>query len=263
MAGGEGPLALSAFSLAGRVALVTGASRGIGFAIAGALAEAGAHVLLNGRDPATLAPKVDALRGQGLAAEALAFDVTDAAASAAAVAEAASRHGRLDILVNNAGITVRRPLAEFDDADWARVIEADLSACFRLSREAARVMVPAGWGRILMVSSINGQVARPTIPAYVAAKHGLNGLTRALAVELAPHGICVNAIAPGYFPTEGNASLREANPEFAEAVARRTPIGRWGRLEELGPAAVFLCAPASSYCTGQVLAIDGGVLASF
>jgi gluconate 5-dehydrogenase len=252
------PLA-AAFSLAGRVALVTGASRGIGRAIAEALAAAGARVLVNGRDPATLAPVVAALREAGAEAESLPFDVTDADAAVAAIAA----QQRLDILVNNAGSTVRKPLEEMSDADWEQVLAADLTACFRLSREAARKMAPAGWGRILMVSSINGQVARPTIAPYVAAKHGLNGLTRALAVELAPRGVTVNAIAPGYFPTEGNRAFREATPGFSERVSARTPMGRWGTLEELGPAAVFLCSPGASYVTGQVLAVDGGVLASF
>jgi gluconate 5-dehydrogenase len=256
------PAPAGPFSLAGRVALVTGASRGIGWAIAQALAASGAHVVLNGRDPATLAPGLAALAATGATAEAAPFDVTDAAQATEAVAAIGRSHGRLDILVNNAGGTARKPLEEHADADWEAVIAADLTAPFRLSREAARLMVPRRWGRILMISSINGAVARPTIPGYVAAKSGLNGLTRALAVELAPHGVCVNALAPGYFPTEGNRALRETRPGFAEQVSARTPMGRWGELYELGAAAVFLCSPGASYCTGQVLAVDGGLLAS-
>lgn len=249
-------------SLDGRVAIVTGASRGIGLAIAEALASADAHVVLNARDAQALDAAVAAIRTSGGSAEAIAFDVRDAAAVTDAIAGIGDRHGRLDILVSNVGGGVRKPLAEQTDADFAAAIDANLVACFRLAREASRPMTRHGFGRILATSSINSFVARPTMAGYAAAKAGLNGLVRALAVELAPAGICVNALAPGYFPTEANRSLRASNPDLVAQVEARTPMGRWGAVEELGAAAIFLCSPGASYCTGQVLAVDGGLLAS-
>ena len=254
--------AASLLSLEGRVALVTGASRGIGLALAEALASAGAHVVLNARDPVPLDASVAAIRANGDSAERAAFDVRDAVATRDAIVGIGDRLGRLDILVSNVGGGVRKPLTEQTDDDFIAAIDTNLVACFRLAREASRLMVGQGFGRILATSSVNSFVARPTMAGYVAAKAGLNGLVRALAVELAPAGICVNALAPGYFPTEANRALRAANPSLVAQVEARTPMGRWGSVEELGAAAIFLCSPGASYCTGQVLAVDGGLLAS-
>jgi gluconate 5-dehydrogenase len=246
------------FDLSGRLALVTGSSRGIGWAIAQGLAAAGARVLLHGRDPKALAARAAELSAD---AASLAFDVTDPAAARQAFEQIATQYGRLDILVNNAGIIPRKPLLETTDADWQAVIEANLSAYFRLAREAARLMVPAGRGRIIMVSSIMGLLARPTIPGYVTAKAGLHGMTRALAVELAPHGITVNALAPGFVPTDATATLH-ADAKFNEWIAGRAPMGRWCEPSELAGPSVFLASDAASYVTGHVLVVDGGLTAA-
>jgi gluconate 5-dehydrogenase len=248
----------SRFDLTGRLALVTGSSRGLGWAIAQGLAQAGARILLHGRDPAALEARARDLPN---AAGFLAFDISDTGAMSAAFAGIGQEHGQLDILVNNAGVIPRGPLLETTDEDWNAVIDSNLSAYFRLSREAARQMVPAGRGRIIMISSIMGMVARPTIPGYITAKAGLHGMVRALAVELAPHGVTVNAIAPGFFPTDATDVLHK-DPKFNDWIATRAPMGRWGDPAELAGPAVFLASDAASYVTGHVLVADGGLTAA-
>lgn len=246
------------FSLDGRVALVTGASRGLGWAIAEVFAEHGAHVVLTSRDQAALDARAEALAARGHKAHAMAFDVADRAAASEAVRAVVNEHGRLDILVNNAGIVHRGPISELADADWDRVIETNLTAAFRLAREAAKPMVAQGHGRIINTASIMGPIARPSIASYVAAKGGLSALTRALAVEFGAEGITSNAIAPGYISTEMTAEL-EADPEFNDFVRTRTPLARWGRPEEIGAVALFLASEAATYVNGHVLVVDGGL----
>ncbi len=246
------------FSLEGRVALVTGASRGLGWAIAEALAEHGAHVVLSSRDQAVLDARAAELEKRGLSAQARAFDAVDRAAGAEAVAAVHGEHGRLDILANNAGIVHRSPVAELADEDWDRVIETNLTAAFRLSRDAARHMAAAGHGRIINTASIMSVVARPAVASYVASKGGLAALTRALAVEFGPQGVTSNAIAPGYIVSEMTADLHD-NPEFDSYVRTRTPLGRWGEPKEIGAVALFLASDASSYVNGHLLVADGGM----
>jgi gluconate 5-dehydrogenase len=250
------------FSLDGKVALVTGAARGLGLAMATSLARAGAEVLLNGREPARLAPAVEALRAQGLAAAPLAFDVADEAAVAAGFMALERRHGRLDVLVSNVGLRDRRPIDQLTTDDMRAMLEVNLTGPFGLAKRAAALMLPRRWGRLIMVTSIAGPLSRAGDAAYTAAKGGLAALTRALATEYGPHGITANAISPGFFATETNAD-RVADPQHQAFIEVRVPIRRWGRPDEIGGAAVFLASEEASYVNGHVLTVDGGVSVSF
>jgi gluconate 5-dehydrogenase len=246
------------FDLSGRVALVTGAYRGLGFSIARGLAQAGATVILNGRKPDELAEAAKVLADAGFKADVALFDITDRAAIATAVDAVIAKHGTIDILVNNAGIQRRGPLVDFPQKDWDEIIATNLTAPFVVSQAVLPGMIAKRRGKIIHVASLMSELARPTVVPYTAAKGGVRQLTRGMAVELAPMGIQVNAIAPGYFATEMNRALID-NAEFNAWVCKRTPAGRWGKPDELAGLAVFLASGASDYMTGQMLVMDGGM----
>jgi gluconate 5-dehydrogenase len=248
----------SVFELSGKVALVTGAYRGLGFAIAQGLARAGASVVLNGRRIEAVEPAARALTAQSLKASTSIFDVTDRDAVRAAVTAIEGEHGRIDVLVNNAGIQRRGALADFSQQDWDDIIATNLTAPFVVSQAVLPGMIARKSGKIVHIASLMSELARPSVVPYTAAKGGVRQLTRGMAVELAPHNIQVNAIAPGYFATEMNRALID-NAEFNAWVCKRTPAGRWGQPDELAGIAVFLASSASNYMTGQLLIVDGGM----
>ena len=247
------------FGLAGRTALITGSSRGLGLAMARGLAEAGAAVVLNGSNPARLDEAMEGLRQAGHTVHHACFDVTDDAAVVAAF-ERLDRDGTaVDILVNNAGIQLRRPMVDLATEDWRRVIETNLTSAFVIGREAAKRMIPRGRGKIINIGSLTSELARATIAPYTVAKGGIKMLTRAMAAEWGEHGLQANAIGPGYMLTDMNQALVD-NPAFDAWVKARTPARRWGRPEELVGTAVFLASSASDYVNGQIIYVDGGML---
>ncbi|HTY68137.1 MAG TPA: SDR family oxidoreductase [Alphaproteobacteria bacterium] len=249
------------FSLGGRVAVVTGAARGLGFEIAKGLARAGAAVTINGRDAGRLSEAAAAAAREGVTLETAAFDANDAAA-AAALAAIAKRRGRLDVFVSNVGLRNRKPLFDISVDEIRALLEADLTGPFLLARQAAALMAPRRGGRIILMTSIAGPFAHRGDVAYTTAKGGLAGLTKALAVELGPHNITCNAIAPGFFATETNLPVFE-DPKRSTYFAERTALGRWGQPHEIAGAAVFLASDAASFVTGHVLTVDGGTTSMF
>lgn len=248
-------------SLEGRVALVTGASRGLGWEIAAGFARAGAHVLLNSRTEANVQAKVDELRGQGLKASALAFDVGDAKAMIEAMARVDREFSRLDILVNNVGERLRIPIEETSAEAFDALLGVNLTAPFQLTRLAVELMRRHQHGRIIMIGSVAADRAAVGNSAYIAAKGGLAALTRALACEYGPLGITCNTLSPGSFATETNAAV--AATPIGQALNNRIPLRRWGRPDELAGPALFLASEAGSYVNGHLLVVDGGLSVSF
>ncbi|MEU5593977.1 glucose 1-dehydrogenase [Streptomyces sp. NPDC020298] len=248
------------FDITGRAALVTGSSRGIGKALAAGLLDAGCTVVLNGRDADALEKaRAELAVPHGDRVHAVAFDVTDPAAVTAGVARAEEAAGPLSVLVNNTGAQHRGPLLEFSDDDWHRLLDTNLTSAFLVGRAVARRMAARGHGKIVNICSLQSEVARPGIAPYAATKGGLKMLTKGMCADLGPLGIQVNGIGPGYFDTELTSAL-VADEEFSAWVRRRTPSGRWGRVEDLVGALIFLASPASDFVNGQVLYVDGGML---
>ena len=250
---------MSLFSLEGRTALVTGAARGIGFAIAEALAMAGARVILNGRSQGPLEEAAGRLRSAGLDADLAVFDVTDPAEVSDGVASI-EVSGGLDILVNNAGIQRRGPLDQFDDGVWRELMSTNLDSVYYVSKAVAPGMIGRGRGKIINIGSVLSDLGRPGTAPYAASKGAVRNLTRGMCADWARHGLQINAIAPGYFDTPMNEALI-ADAVFDDWLKRRTPAGRWGNLEDLHGIAVFLASSASDFVNGQTIYVDGGITA--
>ncbi|MES1927966.1 gluconate 5-dehydrogenase [Salinisphaera dokdonensis CL-ES53] len=252
-------MADSLFDIEGRLALVTGSSRGLGHALAKGLAERGARVVLHGRDADKLAEVARVMQAVTSGEIGyVAFDVTDAAAVKAGLDEVVAAHGLPDILVNNAGLQRRAPLAEFEAADWDAVIATNLSSAFYMASTLARRMSERGSGKIVNIGSVQSKLARETIAPYAASKGGVAMLTCGMAADLARYGIQVNCISPGYFQTDMNTQLWQ-DDEFNAWIEKRTPAARWGRIEELVGTLVYLCSDASSFVSGQNIFVDGGM----
>ena len=249
------------FDLTGQRALVTGSSQGIGFALARGLAEAGAEVVLNGRDPNKLGDAAETLRNEGHGPHELPFDVTDHDAVRRAIDGFESHTGPIDILVNNAGMQHRGPLEEFPSDRFEALLQTNVASVFHAGQAAARHMIARGRGRIINIASVQSALARPGIAPYTATKGAVANLTKGMATDWARHGLTCNAIAPGYFDTPLNAAL-VADPDFSAWLEKRTPAGRWGRVEELTGACIFLASDAASFVNGHVLYVDGGITAS-
>ena len=251
---------LDRFKLNGHRALITGSSAGIGLALAKALCEAGAHVVLNGRDATRLQQAEMQLRALGLSVSTHAFDVTDPAAVQQAVT-AIDADAPLDILINNAGIQIRAPLHEFDPKNWRHLLATNLDSAFYVGQAVAQKMIPRGRGKIINICSVQSELGRPGIAPYMASKGALKMLTKGMAIDWGPLGLQVNGIGPGYYKTELNEKL-VADEKFTEWLVNRTPSRRWGDVEELGPAAVYLASDASSFVNGHIMYVDGGVTAT-
>ena len=246
------------FGLQGKRALVTGSSQGIGLAIAEGLAAAGAAVVLNGRDIGKLETARANLTAKGYSVAVAAFDVTDEKEVERAVAEIEAKQGAIDILFNNVGMQFRTTLEDFPLEKWRELMRVNVESAFIVGKAVARHMIPRKAGKIINISSVQSELARPTIAPYTATKGAIKMLTKGMCADWAKHNIQVNAIGPGYFKTPLNQALVD-NPEFSGWLEKRTPAGRWGHVEELTGAAIFLASGASSFINGHILYVDGGI----
>ena len=249
------------FDLSGKTALITGSSQGIGFALAKGLASAGAAVVINGRDTAKIADAAKKLEAEGATVHQLAFDACDHGAVKAAVDGFEVNVGPIDILFNNAGMQHRAPLEDFPADAFDKILNTNVKTVFNVGQAVARHMIERGAGKIINIASVQTSLARPGIAPYTATKGAVGNLTKGMATDWAGYGLQVNAIAPGYFDTPLNAAL-VADPEFSAWLEKRTPAGRWGKVEELVGAAIFLSSAASSFVNGHTLYVDGGITAS-
>ena len=254
-------MTLQMFNLTGKRALITGSSQGIGFALARGLAGAGAEIVLNGRDPSKLDAAAEILKGDGATTHQLLFDVTDHEAVRAAIDNFESKVGQIDILINNAGMQHRTELHNFPADAFERLLQTNVASVFHVGQAVARHMIDRKEGKIINIASVQTALARPGIAPYTATKGAVGNLTKGMATDWAQFGINCNAIAPGYFDTPLNAAL-VADDEFTTWLAKRTPAGRWGEVEELVGAAVFLASAASTFVNGHTLYVDGGITAS-
>ena len=249
---------MTLFDLHGRTALITGSSQGIGFALARGLANAGATIILNGRDSENLAKAAEAVSVEGHAVNTLKFDATDHGEVKSAVDGYEASQGSIDILVNNAGMQFRTPLEDFPVEMFAKLLETNVTTAFNVGQVCARHMIGRGKGKIINIASVQTALARPGIAPYTATKGAVGNLTKGMATDWAKYGLQCNAIAPGYFDTPLNEALVN-DPEFGAWLEQRTPAGRWGKVEELVGACVFLASDASSFVNGHTLFVDGGI----
>ncbi len=249
------------FDLTKKTALITGSSQGIGFALAKGLSEAGATIVLNGRDEVKLNDAAAKLETDGASVHLLPFDVTDHQAARAAIDGFEKSTGALDILVNNAGMQFRTPLEEFPEDMFSKLLSTNVTSVFNVGQAVANHMIKRGRGKIVNIASVQTSLARPGIAPYTATKGAVGNLTKGMATDWARHGLQCNALAPGYFDTPLNAAL-VADPEFSAWLEKRTPAGRWGKVEELVGACIFLSSDASQFVNGQTIYVDGGITAS-
>lgn len=254
-------MSIKLFDLTGKRALITGSSQGIGFALARGLSEAGAAIVLNGRDTTKLKAAVDKLTAEGVTVDALPFDATDHNAVRVAVDQFEDAHGAIDILINNAGMQHRTTLEDFPADAFEQLLQTNIASVFHVGQACARHMIKRGKGKIVNIASVQTALARPGIAPYTATKGAVANLTKGMATDWAQHGLQCNALAPGYFDTPLNAAL-VADPEFSAWLAKRTPAGRWGDVKELVGACIFLTSDASSFVNGTTVFVDGGITAS-
>jgi gluconate 5-dehydrogenase len=249
------------FDLTGRIALVTGSSAGIGFALALGLGKAGASIILNGRRSENVALAAERLRDEGISSFEMPFDVTDGNAVKSSIAEIEDTIGPIDILINNAGMQRRGSLEDYPEADWNMLMKANVDSVFYVGQSVAKRMIPRGRGKIINICSVQSELGRPSIAPYAATKGAVKMLTKGMAIDWGRYGLQVNGIGPGYFKTELNQALVE-DKTFSDWLIARTPSRRWGELEDLIGIAVFLASDASNFVNGQIIYVDGGVTAS-